>query len=417
MFPQFGVTIVINALVRNEERENPFGITSLFDPLYDYGSFSYSLLILMMLFGAVIHLFFAWYLLEIRSKFFENAGGDYLKQEILHFPVDLSVEHISMCYGIGKKAKMALKDVSAEFYAGEVTAVLGANGSGKTTLLSIMCGLFPPTKGDVVLLGESISSNIRHICAFLGYCPKDNVLLNKLTVGENLNFFGSLKGIPSAELRRDINEVLKIADLCEMRHVLVENSSDTVKRKLAIAIALLGNTKVIVIDEPTFGVDRVLRHAVWSMIFSIKKKRTVVFSTQYLDEAEILADRIAIISGGELKCSGSTGFLMANSKGGCFLTFVKKPQRTSLPEVSCVKKLISYLQSYVPDAEIVQNSHKEIEFKLPITDAVTLLNLVSEIDKSLESFGCTSYGFSEGGLEDVMFTETKRCQLVARKNM
>ncbi|CDW54550.1 ABC tran domain containing protein [Trichuris trichiura] len=436
MFPQFGITIVINALVRNEERKNPFGLTSLFDPLYDYGSFSYSLLILMMLLGAIIHLFFAWYLLEIRSKFFENAGGDYLKQETLHFPVDLSVEHVSMCYGIGKKGKMALKDVSAEFYAGEVTALIGANSSGKTTLLSIMCGLFPPTKGDVVLLGESISSNFGHICSFLGYCPRNNVLLNNLseytglsvcatddkdrsdfafvlqkfyailTVAENLNFFGSLKGIPSVELRRDINEVLKIADLCEMRHVLVENSSDIVKRKLAIAIALLGNTKVIVIDEPTFGVDRVLRHAVWSMIFSIKKKRTVIFSTQYLDEAEILADRIAIISGGELKCSGSTGFLMANNKGGCFLTFVKKPQRTSFPEVSCVKKLISYLQSYVPDVEIVQNSHKEIEFKLPITDAVTLLNLVSEIDKSLESFGCTSYGFSEGGLEDVYRNET-----------
>ncbi|KHJ49499.1 ABC transporter, ATP-binding protein [Trichuris suis] len=430
MVPEFAITIVINGLVRNEERKSPFSFMALFDPLYDYGSFSYSLLILMMFLGAMIHLLLAWYLLEIRStsyndvkpwyfplqrsywrptytfEFLENAGGDYLKQEILHLPVGLSVEHVSMCYGVGKKAKMALKDVTAEFYAGEVTALIGANDSGKTTLLSIMCGLFPPTKGDVVLLGESISSNLKHVYSLLGYCPKDNVLLNKLTVAEHLYFFGSLKGIPFPELRRDVNEVLKIAQLHEVKQLLVENLSDIVKRKLAIGIALLGNTKVIVIDEPTHGVDRALRHAIWSMIFTIKKKRTVIFSTQYLDEAEILGDRIAIMSNGELKCSGSSGFLMANNKGGCFLTFVKKPRRMSLPEIPCIKKLISYLQSYVPDVEIVQNSHKEIEFKLPITDAVTLLNLVSEIDKSLEMFGCTSYGFSEGGLEDVYRNET-----------
>ncbi|KFD69185.1 hypothetical protein M514_01480 [Trichuris suis] len=388
MVPEFAITIVINGLVRNEERKSPFSFMALFDPLYDYGSFSYSLLILMMFLGAMIHLLLAWYLLEIRStvllethlyfrymnafdrvgvemehlEFLENAGGDYLKQEILHLPVGLSVEHVSMCYGVGKKAKMALKDVTAEFYAGEVTALIGANDSGKTTLL--------------------------------------------LTVAEHLYFFGSLKGIPFPELRRDVNEVLKIAQLHEVKQLLVENLSDIVKRKLAIGIALLGNTKVIVIDEPTHGVDRALRHAIWSMIFTIKKKRTVIFSTQYLDEAEILGDRIAIMSNGELKCSGSSGFLMANNKGGCFLTFVKKPRRMSLPEIPCIKKLISYLQSYVPDVEIVQNSHKEIEFKLPITDAVTLLNLVSEIDKSLEMFGCTSYGFSEGGLEDVYRNET-----------
>uniref|UniRef100_A0A5S6QNE0 ABC transporter domain-containing protein n=1 Tax=Trichuris muris TaxID=70415 RepID=A0A5S6QNE0_TRIMR len=420
VIPEFGITVALNGMLRNEERKNHFRTGTMFEPLYDYGAFSFFLLIVMMFLGAIIWLMLAWYLVEIRFSSYSDvkpwyfpflraywasklaieeghhflddsptSSNDYLKHEYLPLPVGLSAGRVSVRCGIGKKAKMVVKDVTVHFYQKEVTAVIGPVGAGKTVLLSVLCGFFPPTRGDVHLMGESIFSHLDRIYAMLGYCPKKNVLLGKLTVTENLKFFGAMKGIESAELNRDVDEVLCAADLWDVRYNIADNLSDILKRKLAIAIALVGKTEVIVIDEPTHGVDPRSRHIIWSLIHEIKRKRTVVLSTPYLDEAEILGDRVAIMFDGELRCCGSSPFLMANNKGGCFLTFVKQPQR-----------------NYVPDAEVVQNSHKDIEFKLPITDAVTLLDLVSAVDKSFKDFGCTSYGFSEGGLEDVFRNET-----------
>uniref|UniRef100_A0A8C9QK05 ABC transporter domain-containing protein n=1 Tax=Spermophilus dauricus TaxID=99837 RepID=A0A8C9QK05_SPEDA len=144
---------------------------------------------------------------------------------------------------------------------------------------------------------------------FLGLCPQQNLLYNYLTVSEHLYFYCVIKGVPQNLRRQEIDNMLSAFNLLEKRDAFSKSLSGGMKRKLSIIVALIGNSKVVILDEPTSGMDPASRKATWDFLRTYKQDRTILLTTHYMDEADALGDRIAIMAIGSLQCCGSSIFL------------------------------------------------------------------------------------------------------------
>jgi len=181
---------------------------------------------------------------------------------------------------------LALKGISYEIKEGEIFGVLGPNGAGKSTMIKILTCFHELTSGNVTINNISI---------------KQKNKITKLTVKENLEYFASLYGISAKEIKKKSEELLKFLQLSEKTNSLAVSLSGGMKRRLSIAIALMHNPKIIYLDEPTSGIDPVSRRALWDIIKELKRQGlTILFCTHYLDEAELLCDRIAILRSGKI---------------------------------------------------------------------------------------------------------------------
>lgn len=214
-----------------------------------------------------------------------------------------------MEFRVQQTTKIAIKDLTLNLYEGQITVLLGPNGAGKSTTLSILSGLFPATSGEAYVNGYDISRQIVQIRKSLGLCPQQDLLFNYLTVSEHLYFYCVIKGVPRKMCLKEINCMLSTFNLLEKRNAFPESLSGGMKRKLSIMIALVGVSKVVILDEPTAGMDPVSRRATWSLLQEFKQDRTILLTTHYMDEADILGDRIAIMVKGALRCCGSSVFL------------------------------------------------------------------------------------------------------------
>uniref|UniRef100_A0A8D2H7N5 ABC transporter domain-containing protein n=1 Tax=Urocitellus parryii TaxID=9999 RepID=A0A8D2H7N5_UROPR len=144
---------------------------------------------------------------------------------------------------------------------------------------------------------------------FLGLCPQQNLLYNYLTVSEHLDLYCVIKGVPQNLRRQEIDNMLSAFNLLEKRDSFSKSLSGGMKRKLSIIVALIGNSKVVILDEPTSGMDPASRKATWDLLRTYKQDRTILLTTHYMDEADALGDRIAIMATGSLQCCGSSIFL------------------------------------------------------------------------------------------------------------
>lgn len=195
-------------------------------------------------------------------------------------------------------SKVAVKDTTLDMYEGQVTALLGHNGAGKTTTMSMITGLFPPTSGTAHVMGHNVQTATSEAQQSLGICPQHDVLFDTLTVEEHLMFFCKLKGVESSQVQHQIDDMITSLELTEKRHVQSQFLSGGQKRRLSCGIAIVGGSKVVILDEPTSGIDPSARLAVWNVITKYKKGRTILLSTHFMDEADLLGDRIAIMSEG-----------------------------------------------------------------------------------------------------------------------
>ncbi|NXD41638.1 ABCA5 protein, partial [Copsychus sechellarum] len=209
------------------------------------------------------------------------------------------------------EAVEALRNLSFDIYEGQITALLGHSGTGKTTLMNILCGLCPPSDGFVSVYGHRVSEidEMLEVRQIAGVCPQADIHFDILTVEENLSIFAAIKGIPQNDLIQEVQKVLLDLEMQPIRDNQAKKLSGGQKRRLSVGVAVLGNPKVLLLDEPTAGMDPCSRHIVWNLLRSRKAKGVTVFSTHFMDEADILADRKAVISQGMLKCLGSSLFL------------------------------------------------------------------------------------------------------------
>uniref|UniRef100_A0A669Q6A4 P-type phospholipid transporter n=1 Tax=Phasianus colchicus TaxID=9054 RepID=A0A669Q6A4_PHACC len=321
---------------------------------------------------------------------------------------------------------VAVDGLSLDFYEGQITSFLGHNGAGKTTTMSILTGLLPPTSGTAYILGWDIRSDIDSIRKSMGMCPQHNVLFDILTVEEHIWFYGRLKGLAEEQVQAETEQLLQDTGLPHKRQEQTRNLSGGMQRKLSVAIAFVGGSKVVVLDEPTAGVDPYSRRSIWELLLKYRKGRTIILSTHYMDEAELLGDRIAIISQGRLRCCGSPLFLKTRLGTGYYLTLVKREstelgaggsdptkkqdsgtseggERDNEGSAADVPQLSALLQQHVPGSRLVEDIGREVLFVLPYSGARdgAFGELFRELDARLSELGISGYGISDTRLEEI----------------
>mgnify|MGYP000100089779 CR=1 FL=1 len=196
---------------------------------------------------------------------------------------------------------MALKGVSFDVREGEVFGLLGPNGAGKTTLMNILAGVVCPTSGKAEVLGHDVVVESRAVRELIGFCPQETVAYEELSALENMLFYAGLYDIPRSEAKKRARELLEFMGLWEVAKKPVKEFSGGMKRRLNLAIALVNDPKVLLLDEPTTGLDPRARREVWRYIEGLRaEKRTVLLATHYMEEADHLSDRVAIMDLGRI---------------------------------------------------------------------------------------------------------------------
>ena len=195
---------------------------------------------------------------------------------------------------------VAVDNLSLDIYAGEVFGFLGPNGAGKTTSISMMCGLLKPDAGRVLVHGQPIVGGTASVRTRVGICPQEIILWSHLTCIEQLQFIGEMYGVHGHEARRRGERLLEDLGLVEKRNKQARTLSGGLQRRLNLALALVHDPDIIALDEPEAGLDPQSRVAVRNYIRQLARKKTVILTTHNMDEADRLADRVAIIDHGEL---------------------------------------------------------------------------------------------------------------------
>jgi lipooligosaccharide transport system ATP-binding protein len=200
----------------------------------------------------------------------------------------------------------AVDGIDVEVRAGEAFGFLGPNGAGKSSTMRMIGCVSPPTDGELTVLGMDPRRDGPAIRARLGVCPQEDNLDVELTARENLTTYARYFGIPRRVARRRADELLEFVQLAERADSRVEPLSGGMKRRLTIARALVNNPDIVLLDEPTTGLDPQARHLVWERLFRLKQRGvTLVLTTHYMDEAEQLCDRLVIMDGGRIAAEGS----------------------------------------------------------------------------------------------------------------
>jgi len=209
----------------------------------------------------------------------------------------LKVEGLKKSY----KRVHALKGISFEIKKGELFSLLGPNGAGKTTTIRILTGLTKPDEGSIFIFGQKLSRNEILAKKLIGYVPQQVNLDVELTVYENLLIHGLLFGMSLREIKERIEELLTLADLADRRSAKVKELSGGMRRRLLIVRALLHKPKLLLLDEPTVGLDPHIRRKIWHLIKQIQEKgASILLTTHYMEEAEYLSDRVAFIFNGNI---------------------------------------------------------------------------------------------------------------------
>jgi ABC-2 type transport system ATP-binding protein len=225
----------------------------------------------------------------------------------------LAVSFDKVSYSVGNR--LVLNDISLTVEHNHIAGVLGPNGAGKTTLLSLMTGLIRASGGSITVLGKQLPGDTA-FRSRIGMVLQETALYEELTVFETLRFAASLYGVPSPQTR--IAEVLELIGLTERRNDLVRILSGGLRRRVGIARALLHTPELLIIDEPTLGVDATARHAIWEHMRLLRSLRTtIIVATNYLDEAQALCDVVSVLSSGKLVLTETPDQLIA--RGGCCL--------------------------------------------------------------------------------------------------
>jgi len=247
---------------------------------------------------------------------------------------------------------VAVDDVGFHIAEGETYGLLGPNGAGKTTTISMISGILEADAGKVTVTGKEITTRTTDGNAEIGYVPQDIAIYPDLTARENLRFFGKLYGIPKDRLGRRIDEVLEVIGLSDRGDDRTEEYSGGMKRRLNIGIGLLHEPSLLILDEPTVGVDPQSRNSILESVELLGQAGTaVLYTTHYMEEAERLCDRLAIIDAGKIRAEGTRRELVE---------LVGQLDTISLGVVGSARRLIDALQ-LVPEIEQITAAEGSVE--------------------------------------------------------
>ncbi|WP_343910344.1 ABC transporter ATP-binding protein [Nocardioides aquiterrae] len=206
----------------------------------------------------------------------------------------------------------AVRGIDVDVRRGEAFGFLGPNGAGKSSTMRMVAAVSPVSGGTLRILGLDPATDGPEIRARIGVCPQEDTLDTELTVRDNLFVYGRYFGLPRKEVRERVDELLEFVQLTEKANAMVEDLSGGMKRRLTIARSLINRPEVLLLDEPTTGLDPQARHVVWDRLFRLKQRGvTIVLTTHYMDEAEQLSDRLVVMDKGVIVAEGSPLALIA----------------------------------------------------------------------------------------------------------
>ena len=211
----------------------------------------------------------------------------------------LKIENLKKTYG----KRQVLQDLTLHIPPGEIYGLLGPNGAGKTTTINIICNLLQADSGAIAINDQPVSQATKKL---IGIAPQENLLYKTLTCEENLNFFAQIYGLPKQQRRQQIQSCLAAVNLVDRAKTPVEKLSGGMQRRMNVAIALIHQPKLVILDEPTTGLDIEARYEIWELIRTLKSQGiTVLLTTHLLEEAERLCQRIGILKHGRIVAEGS----------------------------------------------------------------------------------------------------------------
>ena len=275
----------------------------------------------------------------------------------------IDVERLTKRYG----DLLAVNDISFHVKTGEVFAFLGPNGAGKTTTVEIIETIRPPTSGHVSVLGMDVATRKRDIVPRIGVLPQGFSSFDRITVRETIQYYARLFGCRNT----DVDRLIHLANLKHKGEEQFKNLSGGLKQRLGIAIALVNDPEVVFLDEPTTGLDPRARREVWEVLLSLKRHgKTVFLTTHYMEEAELLADTVAIISNGKIVAMGSADELIERNANYLLLTL----KTTGRAPVEIIKRM---------GFEPAQDNHKSIKVRVEQPDDIQrILSALTEAGAS-----------------------------------
>ncbi|XP_041361874.1 cholesterol transporter ABCA5-like [Gigantopelta aegis] len=284
--------------------------------------------------------------------------------------VGIRISNISKVFIDKKTTVTAVDELTLNIYEDQITALLGHNGAGKTTLINMLCGLSPPTSGTATINGMDVSHSrdMETIRSMTGVCPQHDILYDDLTCREHLSIFAGIKAVKDED-KDAVETIMNAVDIIDQADMFSKNLSGGQKRKLSVAIALIGDPKMLILDEPTAGMDSSSRRHLWSLLKNLKDGKIILLTTHFMDEADILADRKAIINHGRLKCSGSSLFLKQRFGIGYHLNGLNIKCFSMVVNPECdAQKVTTLLKQHVSGIEMKRSHGKELAFTMPMAE-------------------------------------------------
>lgn len=228
----------------------------------------------------------------------------------------------------------ALDNLNLEIKKGELLGLIGPNGAGKTTAIRIICGILRPDHGDVVVGGYSVLKDPIHVKSMIGYLPEEPNLYERFKARDLLRYFGELYGVPNERLDDRVNELLELVGMEKRAEHRINTFSKGLRQRVGIARALVHDPEIIIFDEPTMGLDPATSISIRSFIEGLKGEKTIILCTHYMDEADTLCDRVAILSAGKIRDMGTPDYLKEKIHGQTILQIKIKQTETDINKIN-----------------------------------------------------------------------------------
>ncbi len=267
----------------------------------------------------------------------------------------IQVQHLSKSF----QSVKAVDDISFSIAKGEIFGLLGPNGAGKSTTLHMMSTLLKSDQGQIIIDGKTVATDAEACKQLIGVVPQEISLYDELSAYENLLFWGNLYGIPSRELKKSIDHTLELIGLLDRKNDLIKTYSGGMKRRINIAASLLHNPKVLLMDEPTVGIDPQSRNHIFEVVEKLNKEgMTIIYTTHYMEEVERLCNRIAIVDSGQIIAQGTQEELqeLVKTKENVQLEF----DFLSEDQVLKLRELLPYNMIQKEKQLIIESSIKEL---------------------------------------------------------
>ncbi|XP_011071621.1 ABC transporter A family member 7-like isoform X1 [Sesamum indicum] len=334
------------------------------------------------------------------------------REKVAQLLLESSTSHAIVCDNLkkiypgkdGNPEKFAVRELSLALPQGECFGMLGPNGAGKTSFINMMIGLTKPSSGTAYVQGLDIRTDMDRIYTSMGVCPQHDLLWGTLTGKEHLLFYGRLKNLKGASLTQAVEESLKSVNLFHggVADKQAGKYSGGMKRRLSVAISLIGDPKVVYMDEPSTGLDPASRNMLWNVVKRAKQNRAIILTTHSMEEAEHLCDRLGIFVDGSLQCVGNPKELKARYGGSYVFTMTTSPNHEDEVE--------NLVRQLTPNATKIYQISGTQKFELPKHE-IRIADVFEAVENAKSRFAVQAWGLADTTLEDVFIKVARGAQV------